>query len=268
MGGVVAHFSVGAKSQPFIVTVSFVLAESAPPPDVFALSGRSWRASQRSCCGTTNRIWPDGIWESLLARVILAPMGMSATTPQRRRARSGREGPPGLLANESGFTLPELMIVIVLMGIVLAIASASWFGVVESRAVDAATNQLASDLRLAHTRATNQLVDWAVVSDPASAGAGAVAPAGNDYYLVRIRPTIAAEDVIGRDLGEDNRAQIATSTPIALRFKPDGSVRATDDTVLSAPVTITVHAEGGTANDPNSHDVQIVPATSRVQVDP
>jgi hypothetical protein len=46
---------------------------------------------------------------------------------------------------------------IVIMGIVFAIASATWLGVIGSHAVDSATNQLASDLWLAHTSATNRL---------------------------------------------------------------------------------------------------------------
>jgi len=46
--------------------------------------------------------------------------------------------------------LPELMIVIVLMGIVLAIVTSTWFRVVESCRVHSAPNQMVSDLRLAH----------------------------------------------------------------------------------------------------------------------
>lgn len=53
-------------------------------------------------------------------------------------------------SEERGFTLPEVLITIVIMGIVFAIASSAWFGVVDSRRVDAAANQLASDLRKAH----------------------------------------------------------------------------------------------------------------------
>jgi prepilin-type N-terminal cleavage/methylation domain-containing protein len=67
-------------------------------------------------------------------------------------ARLGRH-----LACERGFTLPEVLVVIVLMGIVFAIATSTWFGVIESRRVDSATNQVASDLRLAHSAATNRL---------------------------------------------------------------------------------------------------------------
>ena len=58
----------------------------------------------------------------------------------------------GTWEDERGFTLVELLAVIIIMCIVLSIASSTWFRVVESRRVDSATNQLAADLRLAHTR--------------------------------------------------------------------------------------------------------------------
>jgi prepilin-type N-terminal cleavage/methylation domain-containing protein len=50
-------------------------------------------------------------------------------------------------SEERGFTLPEVLITIVIMGIVFAIASSSWFSTIERRAVDT-TNQLVADLRL------------------------------------------------------------------------------------------------------------------------
>ena len=68
----------------------------------------------------------------------------------------------GLWQHEHGFTLAEVMITIVIMGIVFAIASSTWFGVVESRRVDSATNEMVAELRLAHTRATNRLEDWRI----------------------------------------------------------------------------------------------------------
>jgi len=74
------------------------------------------------------------------------------------------------------------MMVIVLMGIVLGIASSSWFGIVESNRVTSAANQLGSDMRLAHTKATNQLATWRVVLAPNRAAQAA----GPDYYLVKL----------------------------------------------------------------------------------
>jgi Tfp pilus assembly protein FimT len=72
--------------------------------------------------------------------------------------RSGRSR-----ESERGFTLAEVAIIIILMGILAAIAIPTWWSVIDSRRVDGAANQFASDLRLAHTRATNQLTEWRVV---------------------------------------------------------------------------------------------------------
>src|SRR5215203_7381175 len=69
----------------------------------------------------------------------------------------------GAWEDERGFTLLEVLVTIVIMGIVLAIATSSWFKAVESRRVDSATNQVVADLRLAHTQATNRLIDSSFV---------------------------------------------------------------------------------------------------------
>ncbi len=174
---------------------------------------------------------------------------------------------------EDGFTLPELMVVIAIMGILFAIASSRWLGVIETRRVDSAANQLVSDLRLAHTRATNQLVDWVVVSNPASlVPAGVSYMVGEDYYLVRIPPppaTVTAGDILGRSLGEDGMVRIAASTPLDLRFKPDGSVRKASDTpITGGAVNVTVHKDGGSVTDANKRTIEIVAATSRAKIGP
>src|SRR5215208_5773412 len=92
----------------------------------------------------------------------------------------------GALEDERGFTLGELLITIVIMGIVFAIASSSWFKMAESRRVDSATNQVAADLRQAHSRATNRLHNWQVIL------------AGDSTYT--LGPTVAPSD---EDLDED-----------------------------------------------------------------
>jgi prepilin-type N-terminal cleavage/methylation domain-containing protein len=84
--------------------------------------------------------------------------------------------------DERGFTLPEVLTVVAIMGILLAIAVIIWLRMLEQRRVDAATNQLVADLRLAHTNATNQLTDWRVVLVPEIADESD----GPDYYLVKL----------------------------------------------------------------------------------
>ena len=88
----------------------------------------------------------------------------------------------GLRKDERGFTLPELMTTIAILGILIAIAIIIWLGILERRRVDAAANQLAADMRLAHTSATNQLTDWRIVLYPNKADEND----GADYYLVRL----------------------------------------------------------------------------------
>jgi prepilin-type N-terminal cleavage/methylation domain-containing protein len=88
----------------------------------------------------------------------------------------------GVRRDERGFTLPEALTVIVILGILIAIGFISWLGILERRRVDAATNQLAADLRLAHTNATNQLTDWRVVLVPENADEDE----GPDYYMVKL----------------------------------------------------------------------------------
>ena len=90
--------------------------------------------------------------------------------------------PNGFRRDERGFTLPELMTTIAILGILIAIAIIIWLGILERRRVDAAANQLAADMRLAHTSATNQLTDWRIVLYPNKGDEGD----GADYYLVRL----------------------------------------------------------------------------------
>jgi len=97
-------------------------------------------------------------------------------------SRCGKRPEP--LRDERGFTLPEVLTTVAILGILIAIVMALWNSVIESRRVDAAANQLASDLRLAHTKATNQLTDWRViyeVGDPS-------------YSLVRLSEVCPPQD--------------------------------------------------------------------------
>ena len=65
--------------------------------------------------------------------------------------------------DERGYTLPEILTAVSIMSIILAIGISVLLALLERWRVEAAADQFAADLRLAHTRATEQLTDWRVV---------------------------------------------------------------------------------------------------------
>lgn len=146
---------------------------------------------------------------------------------------------------ESGFTLPEVMIVIALLGIIAAIATPTWWGVVESRNVESATNQVVADLRLAHTQATNRLAPRLVFAPTSSGSSYQTGPQGG------LSP---------RSLPEGVTITRTSSPPSApLVFKPDGRIEPSG----SGSHTIRVAATDGNP----SRNIQINAQTSRVKVD-
>ncbi len=148
----------------------------------------------------------------------------------------------GLCKNERGFTLGEVLITIVIMGIVFAIASSTWQSVIQGRAVDSGTNQLTADLRLAHTSATNRLVNYQVVLTNGSSGYQA-GPAGS------LQP---------RTLPDNVKVNTALTT---IEFKPDGLVTGPAEAANEIVVS-----KASPAAAPQ-HGIRINPATSRVKVD-
>ena len=145
--------------------------------------------------------------------------------------------------HEHGFTLMEVMATIIIMGLVFAIASSTWFGVVESRRVDSATNQLAADLRLAHTRATNRLVPQVVIVN-----------AGSSNYSITGSPS-------PRDLDDDPVGdEVVVDTGATITFEPDGSA--------APPVTLIVRSADDEDLNREFHEIEINAATSRLHIDP
>jgi prepilin-type N-terminal cleavage/methylation domain-containing protein len=179
----------------------------------------------------------------------------------------------GIRRDERGFTLPEVMTTIAIMGILIAIAIILWLGLLEQRRVDAATNQLISDMRLAHTSATNQLTDWRIVLDPERG------ESGSDYYLVRLAAPYPESsitepvEVIPRTFPGNVKvvniagvldtgstwavAPSAYGRTRTLEFNPDGTMRFYQGVSGSTCVTVD--------GDPENR-VTVLAATSRAKV--
>ena len=150
----------------------------------------------------------------------------------------------GLWRSEQGFSLMELAIVIIVMGILFSIASSTWLGAVESRKVDSATRQLVADLRQTHTKATNRLTEWRVVLTADS----------QSYQLVK--PAAPAETIT---LTLPAGTEIGTTKTIA--FKGDGSATL----VTGSGSTIVVRSAD---DSPQQHTIQFNTTTSEIKIVP
>ncbi len=186
-----------------------------------------------------------------------------------RADRSARE-------SERGYTLPEVLVTIAILGILIAIGIIALLGLLEQRRVDAATNQLKADLRLAHTAATNGLTDTRVVLVPDNGDE----EEGPDYHVVKLAapypdaapPTVVLakprtfpgnvgiRNVRGtRDSGPWIVAPSEPGRTRTVEFNPDGTARFYGGVSGSTCVT----ADG----DPKNR-VIVLAATSRVRVQP
>ena len=152
----------------------------------------------------------------------------------------------GALEDERGFTLFEVIATIVIMGIVFAIASSTWFTVAESRRVDSATNQVIADLRLAHTQAKNRLTDTSFVVPADDSSTYEIGPAG---------------DLETRNLPGDEQGTPKTKILVAttITFHSDGSAE------IDPAGDITVTTTDGDPDDP-FHTINVNTVTSRVKV--
>jgi prepilin-type N-terminal cleavage/methylation domain-containing protein len=127
---------------------------------------------------------------------------MWKTWPRLTRARE----------DERGYTLQEVLTVVVIISILVAIAVVIFLALLERWRVEAAASQFAADLRLAHTRATNQLTDWRVVFMPD--GSPVTGCSSADYCMVRLSATYGAGDAT---------PTMDPETPPTLRELPEGT---------------------------------------------
>ena len=160
----------------------------------------------------------------------------------------------GALEDERGFTLAELLITIVIMGILFGIASSSWFGAIESRRVDSATNQVVADLRLAHSQATNRLVESKFIVAGPNSSTYQIGPDGN----LETRSLLPSDDK--GDQGPPQTEILAATTIV---FKANGSAQSAQAVGGEVPVRVR------SKKDINKcHKIMVNTTTSRVTVDP
>ncbi len=186
--------------------------------------------------------------------------------------------------------MPEVLTAIAILGILIAVAVLVWLGILERRWVDAAANQLAADLRLAHTSATNQFTDWRVVLVPDREGEDD----GPDYYLIKLngvyepnspKPTVSPETAsISRTFPANVKVMTQeTKAKKPIQDDPAGKYYLSPDTSISGPTrTLEFNSDGtmtgyggspsGTVRvtidgDPQGQ-VRYISATSRISVLP
>jgi prepilin-type N-terminal cleavage/methylation domain-containing protein len=159
--------------------------------------------------------------------------------------------------DEHGFTLMELVVTILIMGLVFSIVAISaWGGWMEGFQVNSSTNQLAADLRQAHSKAMNRLADQTVTLTK-----------GSSEYAMTGAGTLDLDEDQAANLDDAPDEDVAivnwsgATTPINIVFKGDGSATLPEG---ASTLTLTVSAADG---DPN-HDIEISAATSRVKVVP
>ena len=155
------------------------------------------------------------------------------------------------LEDERGFTLIEVIATIIIMGIVFAIASSTWFGVVESRRVDSATNQMVSELHFAHNSSTNRLEDWKIDLQ-ANSRDYLIGPCPDpDVCVAPLPPTS------GRSLEEGTEVRPSGGGMVEeVVFEPNG------DAQITGAGRIRIAAADGSP----CHEIEINEATSRVRV--
>ncbi len=133
----------------------------------------------------------------------------------------------GVWKNQRGYTLPEALTAVAIAGVLAAISLVILLALLERWRVEAAADQLAADMSLAHANATQQLTDWRLVLMPD--GRPLTACSDADYCLVKLKNAYDADD-----------ASPALDPPLMPRELPEGT--------RIKEVTFDADCSGGDAN--------------------
>lgn len=184
--------------------------------------------------------------------------------------------------DERGFTLPEVLVIVLIMGILFAIATASWRSAIEGRQVDAATNQLKADLRLAHTSAANRLASAQVTFNRDSTR---IICNGQLASYCLIEPTASGGTRQTPRNFESDAVRLTSpniflaSGPIVVQFDPNGTASipgtvldtsltgVTDTCPQSTPSGVPRIQVSSNVGNPTTHCLTFNLQTSRIKVD-
>lgn len=143
--------------------------------------------------------------------------------------------------DERGYTLPEVLTAVAIAGVLTTIAVIIFLALLERWRVEAAADQLASDMRLAHSDATQQLTDWRLTTKTGS----------TSYTLVKLKtvydgePSQMPPTVETRDRSLPDGTMIFSSTASAAAQNPDVH----EEFYVEFNADGTIHVKNG----PNGH---------------
>ncbi len=158
------------------------------------------------------------------------------------------------ITGEQGFAVPEAVAAVAILGILVGAATGIWQSVADSRRVDSAAEQLAADLRLAHTRAVDQSQSWRIE----------YTVSGNGYRIAS-----EAGDSTLRMLPEGTRILNSDVVPsddrMTITFRPEGQA---DVVVADADLDNEIDTVVGSNDEIIERSVAVTPETSEVNLEP